>query len=152
MTAIKSRILRIWDTAPPGIRICCIKFAQRVVFVQTPAPEKDVRIPQEQLLWSPLLSLLHAHIALAPRSIGHLGLHGLGKPRPDTTPKARSRSVRSPRPHARSFARVCNVGPFLTLPSSKSSTKHTVMPFSLMQPLTPSPSSSAPAPPSQIKS
>jgi symplekin len=35
MTAIKSRILRIWDTAAPGVRICCIKFAQRVVLCQT---------------------------------------------------------------------------------------------------------------------
>ncbi|KAI1769457.1 hypothetical protein GGR53DRAFT_472564 [Hypoxylon sp. FL1150] len=37
MTAIKTRILRIWDTAPPTLRICCIKFVQRVVLAQTPS-------------------------------------------------------------------------------------------------------------------
>lgn len=41
MVAIKSRILRIWDTAATGVRICCIKFAQRVVLVQTVGPEAD---------------------------------------------------------------------------------------------------------------
>ncbi|KAM3074830.1 hypothetical protein ACMFMG_008243 [Clarireedia jacksonii] len=43
MVAIKSRILRIWDTAKHGIRICCIKFAQRVVLVQTTGPDADPR-------------------------------------------------------------------------------------------------------------
>ncbi|CAL3966337.1 unnamed protein product [Diplocarpon coronariae] len=43
MLAIKSRILRIWDTAIPGVRICCIKFAQRVVLVQTKGPDADPR-------------------------------------------------------------------------------------------------------------
>ncbi|KAI6246940.1 mRNA cleavage and polyadenylation specificity factor complex subunit pta1 [Erysiphe necator] len=41
MLAIKTRIFRIWDTAAPGIQICCIKFAQRVVMVQTKGPEAD---------------------------------------------------------------------------------------------------------------
>ncbi|RDW84359.1 hypothetical protein BP6252_01949 [Coleophoma cylindrospora] len=41
MVAIKSRILRMWDTASPGVRICCIKFAQRVVLVQTAGPAAD---------------------------------------------------------------------------------------------------------------
>jgi hypothetical protein len=44
MVAIKSRILRIWDTAKPGIRICCVKFAQRVVLVQTTGPDADPRV------------------------------------------------------------------------------------------------------------
>jgi len=35
MTAIKARILQIWDTAPTPVRICCIKFVQRVILVQT---------------------------------------------------------------------------------------------------------------------
>ncbi|KAM3445456.1 hypothetical protein NHJ13734_000369 [Beauveria thailandica] len=35
MMAIKQRILQIWDTATPTVRICCIKFAQRVVLAQT---------------------------------------------------------------------------------------------------------------------
>ena len=36
MAAIKSNILRRMDTAAPGVRICCIKFLQQVVLVQTP--------------------------------------------------------------------------------------------------------------------
>ncbi|KAE9373236.1 hypothetical protein N431DRAFT_482325 [Stipitochalara longipes BDJ] len=43
MLAIKSRIFRIWDSAAPGVRICCIKFAQRVVLVQTKGPDADPR-------------------------------------------------------------------------------------------------------------
>jgi hypothetical protein len=44
MTAIKSRIFKIWDTAPLSVRICCIKFTQRVILVQTLGPEKDARV------------------------------------------------------------------------------------------------------------
>ncbi|KAI1807205.1 hypothetical protein F4811DRAFT_507367 [Daldinia bambusicola] len=43
MTAIKSRILRIWDTAPLSVRICCIKFAQRVVLAQTQSINPEPR-------------------------------------------------------------------------------------------------------------
>ncbi|TVY68802.1 mRNA cleavage and polyadenylation specificity factor complex subunit pta1 [Lachnellula suecica] len=43
MIAIKTRILRIWDSASAGVRICCIKFAQRVVLVQTVGPDADPR-------------------------------------------------------------------------------------------------------------
>ncbi|KAI1641183.1 hypothetical protein F4809DRAFT_215248 [Biscogniauxia mediterranea] len=43
MTAIKTRILRIWDTAPLNVRICCIKFAQRVVLAQTPSINPEPR-------------------------------------------------------------------------------------------------------------
>lgn len=35
VTAIKSRILQLWNGELPGIKICCIKFAQRVVLAQT---------------------------------------------------------------------------------------------------------------------
>ncbi|KAL1870293.1 hypothetical protein VTK73DRAFT_2668 [Phialemonium thermophilum] len=35
MVAIKSRILQLWDTAPSPVKICCVKFAQRVVLAQT---------------------------------------------------------------------------------------------------------------------
>jgi symplekin len=35
MTAIKQRILQIWQNAITPVRICCIKFAQRVVLSQT---------------------------------------------------------------------------------------------------------------------
>ncbi|KAJ9133984.1 mRNA cleavage and polyadenylation specificity factor complex subunit pta1 [Pleurostoma richardsiae] len=41
MTAIKTRILRIWDGAPTPIRLCCIKFAQRVVLAQTAAANME---------------------------------------------------------------------------------------------------------------
>lgn len=36
MSAIKSHILRRMDTAAPGVRVCCVKFLQQVVLVQTP--------------------------------------------------------------------------------------------------------------------
>lgn len=35
MSAIKSRILQIWDGAPSPVKLSCIKFAQRVVLAQT---------------------------------------------------------------------------------------------------------------------
>ena len=37
MVVVKTDILKRWDTAPAGVRVCCIKFVQRVVQVQTPA-------------------------------------------------------------------------------------------------------------------
>lgn len=36
MTAIKANILRQMDSASPGVRVCCVKFLQQVVLVQTP--------------------------------------------------------------------------------------------------------------------
>jgi symplekin len=36
MSAIKANILRRMDAAPPGVRMCCVKFLQQVVLVQTP--------------------------------------------------------------------------------------------------------------------
>lgn len=42
--AIKQRILRIWDTAPAGVRICCIKFAQRVVLAQSVSSGAEHRV------------------------------------------------------------------------------------------------------------
>ncbi|KAL8730259.1 MAG: hypothetical protein Q9181_004726 [Wetmoreana brouardii] len=43
MAAIKSNVFRRWDTASGGIRICCIKFVQGVVQVQTPGGIADPR-------------------------------------------------------------------------------------------------------------
>ncbi|KAL1633214.1 hypothetical protein SLS56_003077 [Neofusicoccum ribis] len=43
MAQIKSNILRRMDSAPPGVRICCIKFVQRVVQTQTPGLIADPR-------------------------------------------------------------------------------------------------------------
>lgn len=44
MAAIKLNILKRWDTASTGIRVCCIKFVQRVVQVQTPGVTADPRV------------------------------------------------------------------------------------------------------------
>lgn len=44
MLAIKSNILRRMDSAPPGLRICCVKFVQQVVLVQTPGMPADPRV------------------------------------------------------------------------------------------------------------
>ncbi|OJD29818.1 mrna cleavage and polyadenylation specificity factor complex subunit [Diplodia corticola] len=46
MAQVKSNILRRMDTAPPGVRICCIKFVQRVVQTQTPGLIADPRRPE----------------------------------------------------------------------------------------------------------
>ncbi|KAK0632055.1 hypothetical protein B0T14DRAFT_416846 [Immersiella caudata] len=35
ISAIKGRILRMWDGAPTPVKICCIKFVQRVILTQT---------------------------------------------------------------------------------------------------------------------
>ncbi|KAI9838688.1 MAG: hypothetical protein M1819_005002 [Sarea resinae] len=43
MAAIKSNILHRWDTAAVGVRVCCIKFVQQVVQVQTPGLIADPR-------------------------------------------------------------------------------------------------------------
>lgn len=47
MATIKSSILRRMDTAPSGVRICCVKFVSMVVQVQTPGLIADPR-RQEQ--------------------------------------------------------------------------------------------------------
>ncbi|MCJ1434683.1 hypothetical protein MMC27_004052 [Xylographa pallens] len=44
MASIKSNILKRWDSAATGVRICCIKFVQRVVQVQTPGIIADPRV------------------------------------------------------------------------------------------------------------
>src|SRR6266516_5340533 len=44
MVAIKSNILKRMDTAPIGVRVCCIKLLQRVVQVQTPGLISDPRV------------------------------------------------------------------------------------------------------------
>ena len=36
MSAIKADILRRMDSSSPGVRVCCVKFLQQVVLVQTP--------------------------------------------------------------------------------------------------------------------
>src|SRR5258707_16191 len=44
MLNVKSIILRKMDSYPPGVRICCVKFIQRVVQTQTPAVIADPRV------------------------------------------------------------------------------------------------------------
>lgn len=44
MAAIKSNILRRWDTAATGVRVCCIKFVQRVIQTGTPGVIADPRV------------------------------------------------------------------------------------------------------------
>ena len=46
MAAIKSNILKRWDGAALGVRICCIKFVQKIVQVQTPGVVADPRVRQ----------------------------------------------------------------------------------------------------------
>ncbi|KAI1826429.1 mRNA cleavage and polyadenylation specificity factor complex subunit [Xylaria intraflava] len=43
MSAIKTRIRDIWDTAPLTVRICCIKFVQRVVLAHTSSVNLEPR-------------------------------------------------------------------------------------------------------------
>lgn len=66
MLAIKSGILRIWDTAAPSVRICCIKFAQRVVMVQTEGPETD---PKRGGPFEVSLSMLSSNNTLDPKNL-----------------------------------------------------------------------------------
>ncbi|GAB7342517.1 hypothetical protein MBLNU457_g0705t2 [Dothideomycetes sp. NU457] len=47
MVAIKSSILRRMDNEPAGVRLCCIKFIQSVVQVQTPGMIADPRRPEQ---------------------------------------------------------------------------------------------------------
>lgn len=44
MVVIKQKILQIWDSAGPSVRICCIKFAQRVVLAQSVASGAELRV------------------------------------------------------------------------------------------------------------
>ena len=44
MSAIKSNILRRMDDAPAGVRVCCIKFVQKVVQAQTAGMISDPRV------------------------------------------------------------------------------------------------------------
>ncbi|KAI9681165.1 MAG: hypothetical protein M1817_002447 [Caeruleum heppii] len=47
MAAIKTRVLRMWDNAATGVRVCCIKLVQRVIQVQTPGVIADPRRPEQ---------------------------------------------------------------------------------------------------------
>lgn len=62
MASIKSSILRRMDTAPAGVRICCIKFVARVVQVQTPGMISDPRKPEQNEISLALLPRDHPNI------------------------------------------------------------------------------------------
>jgi len=44
MVAIKSNILKRMDASPAGVKVCCIKFVQRIVQVQTAGIIADPRV------------------------------------------------------------------------------------------------------------
>ena len=54
---VKSRILRLWDDAPLGVSVCCIKFVTQVILAQTPFQPVDPSVRQETGPLSALLSL-----------------------------------------------------------------------------------------------
>jgi symplekin len=47
MTAIKSNIMSRFDSSPTSVRVCAIKFVQKVVQVQTPGVIADPRVRGE---------------------------------------------------------------------------------------------------------
>ena len=100
MLAIKSRILRIWDSANIGVRICCIKFAQRVVMVQTAGPDADPKVYISLYIHCSLVTDLCFSARYPSRSIPH---YGPAESRPPCSSKPRSRSVRSIRQDAGSI-------------------------------------------------
>ncbi|RAK74131.1 RNA-processing protein PTA1 [Aspergillus fijiensis CBS 313.89] len=67
MTAIKQGILRRWDSFPSQVKICCIKFVQRVVQVQTHGPIADPRRPDQN----------ETSLAIVPRNHPVLSLPNL---------------------------------------------------------------------------
>ena len=44
LSLIKSNILKRLDSAPAGVKICCVRFIQRVVYTQTPGLIADPRV------------------------------------------------------------------------------------------------------------
>ncbi|KAL8720671.1 MAG: hypothetical protein Q9225_002500 [Loekoesia sp. 1 TL-2023] len=73
--AIKSNIFRKWDAASGGIRVCCIKFVQRVVQVQTPGVIADPRRSEQNEVSLALVPRDHPLIPpsrLEPEALGLL--------------------------------------------------------------------------------
>ncbi|PKY07021.1 mRNA cleavage and polyadenylation specificity factor complex subunit [Aspergillus campestris IBT 28561] len=67
MTAIKQDILRRWDDFPFAVKLCCIKFVQRVVQVQTHGSIADPRRPDQN----------ETSLAIVPRNHPILSLPNL---------------------------------------------------------------------------
>ncbi|RDW81753.1 RNA-processing protein PTA1 [Aspergillus mulundensis] len=62
--AIKQDILRRWDSFPCPVKVCCIKFAQRVVLAQTHGPIADPRRPDKNETSLAILPRNHAILSL----------------------------------------------------------------------------------------
>ena len=65
MAWIKSNILKRWDTGPAGVRICCIKFVQKIIQVQTPGVIPDPRVRDLQYKRNILCLLIHVYSDLS---------------------------------------------------------------------------------------
>lgn len=65
MAAIKSSILRRMDTAPSGVRICCVKFVAMVVQVQTPGLIADPRRQEQNEVSLALVPREHSVLKVA---------------------------------------------------------------------------------------
>ncbi|KAF1996256.1 hypothetical protein P154DRAFT_525691 [Amniculicola lignicola CBS 123094] len=74
MLAIKTNILRRMDGAPPGVRICCVKFVQQVVLVQSPGPIADPRRPEQNDISLTLVPRDHRLIPYANQEAEASGL------------------------------------------------------------------------------
>ncbi len=61
MASIKSNILKRWDTGPAGVRICCIKFVQKIIQVQTPGVIPDPRVRGIQHMRGVLCLLIYIY-------------------------------------------------------------------------------------------
>ncbi|KAL2000935.1 hypothetical protein VTN02DRAFT_2451 [Thermoascus thermophilus] len=64
MMAVKQNILRRWDSAPHPVKVCCIKFVQRVVHVQTPGLISDPRRPEQNETSLSIVPRNHAVLTL----------------------------------------------------------------------------------------
>ncbi|EAU38701.1 conserved hypothetical protein [Aspergillus terreus NIH2624] len=64
MTAMKQDILRRWDSFPYPVKICCIKFVQRVVQVQTHGLIADPRRPDQNETSLAIVPRNHAVLTL----------------------------------------------------------------------------------------
>ncbi|KAF9894242.1 hypothetical protein FE257_007744 [Aspergillus nanangensis] len=64
ITAIKQDILRRWDSFPYPVKICCIKFVQRVVQVQTHGLIADPRRPDQNETSLAIVPKNHALLSL----------------------------------------------------------------------------------------
>ncbi|KAA8642233.1 hypothetical protein EYZ11_008559 [Aspergillus tanneri] len=67
VTAIKHDILRRWDSFPYPVKVCCIKFVQRVVQMQTHGLISDPRRPEQN----------ETSLAIVPRNHAFLSLPNL---------------------------------------------------------------------------